>query len=341
MSVPNQARREFSSKVATSAFFLVTAVTIGCELRYINPFPYPLTTVDFVAGVGDLAIPLGFLGACVLVFFRARVAYGLGLAVSAIGLRWFILLERRQRRFSVSSWSVFNVAWEPASWREALIILSVALIVVSAVCAVLRLLPARWTVRKLPLGQRNWPAVAAGFLALGVWLFRAGTPYQIPLFVRAVPPSFGILHVEKRGLRFHETAVSAYRNGRFFVARTERDLFRYEFQTQGTQGTMSYEQVEAFRTSTDFWRLQTAPAASLHSWNAEGWYAVSDSKILAFTTENRTAPPQLVVDVFSEIDKLPVDAKWTASGRDVCFGFCYGPLAALGFKFANGFPRTQ
>jgi hypothetical protein len=272
------------------------------------------------------------------VFFRARVAYGLGLASAAIGLRWLILHERG---LSVSSWTVFNVAWEPESWREVLIILSVALTVVSGVCATtLRLLPARWTVRKQPISQRTWPAVAVGFLVLGVWLFRAGTPYDA-LIVDGSTPRFRILHVEKRGVHFHETAISAYRNGLFFVARTERNLFRYEFETQVTQGVMPYEQVETFRTSAELWRLRTAPAFLLHTWNAEGWFAVSDSQILAFTTENKTAPPQLVVEMFSEIDKLPVDAKWTESGRDVCFGFCYGPLSALGFKFANSFPRTR
>jgi hypothetical protein len=337
MSMPPQARREFLSKIAVAGFFFATALAIGCELQYIYPFlPYPLTTTDFVAGVGVLAIPLGFVCACVLVFFRARVAYGLGLAAAAIGLRWLIRLERS---FLVSSWSVFNMALEPESWREVLIILSVALIVVSGVCAALRLLPARWTVRKLPLGQRTWPAAAAGFLALGVWLFHAGTPYQIPLIVDAVRPELTILHVEKRGLRFHETAISASRDGKLFVGRTERNLLQYEFETQASKGMMPYERVKTFRKSAQLWKLRTGPAQLLHSWNAEGWYVVDDSKILAFTTENKTAPPQVVVDMFSEMDKLPAVAKWTASGRDVCFGFCYGPMAALGFEFANSFPH--
>jgi hypothetical protein len=63
--MPPQARREFSSKIAASAFFLITAVIVG------------LTTTDFAAGVGDLAIPFGFLCACALVLFRARRSHHL------------------------------------------------------------------------------------------------------------------------------------------------------------------------------------------------------------------------------------------------------------------------
>jgi hypothetical protein len=113
--------------------------------------------------------------------------------------------------------------------------------------------------RNLPLRQRTWPAVAASFLALGAWFFHGSTPYKIPLIVDAPAPTFRILHVEKRGLHFHETAISAYRNGTFFVERTERNLFYYKFEIQGFKGYVPYEQVETFRTSAELWKLRTAP----------------------------------------------------------------------------------
>jgi hypothetical protein len=191
--------------------------------------------------------------------------------------------------------------------------------------------------RKLPVGQRSWPAIAAGFLVLGIWLYHAGTPYQIPLIVDEVEPRFRILSVEKRGLRFHETSIRAYRNGEFWISRTERSLLQYKFETQFSHGVMPYKQVEAFRRSAEVWKLRMASVPSLHSWNAEGWYVVSGSKIVAFTSENKTVPPSLVVDTFSEIERLPLLATRTVTDRDVCLGFCYGPLAALGFKYSNSF----
>jgi hypothetical protein len=102
---------------------------------------------------------------------------------------------------------------------------------------------------------------------------------------------------------------------------------------------MPHTQVEAFKKSVELLTLQPMPAVMLHSWNAEGWYVVGKAKILAFTTENQTAPPRVVVDMFSEIEKVPVVATLTVSGRDVCLGFCYGPMAALGFEYVNSFVR--
>jgi hypothetical protein len=230
MSASPEARHEFFSKIAVSAFFLVTAIGIACEFWYVYPIPYPLTaTGPFVAGVAALASPFAFLCACVLVFFRSRAAYGLGLAAGLMGLPWFILAERSS---PISSWIIFNVALEPGSAAEVFEIVSVALIVVSSSCATLRMLPTRWTLRKLPFGQRNWPAIATGFLVLGIWLYHAGTPYQIPIIADEVPPEFRILHVEKRGLRFHETAILAYRNGVVWISPNERKLFQYKFETQ-------------------------------------------------------------------------------------------------------------
>jgi hypothetical protein len=203
----------------------------------------------------------------------------------------------------------------------------------------LRLLPVRWTLRKKSVGQHNWPAIAAGFLVLGVWLCHAGTPYQIPVIADEVTPEFRILRVEKRGLRFHETAILAYRNGEVWISRNERKLFQYKFDTQAFYGVMPHKQVEAFKTSVELLTLRPMPVLMLHSWDAEGWYLVGKSKILAFTSENQTAPPRLVVDMFSEIEKLPVVATRTVRGRDVCLGFCYGPMAALGFEYMNSFVR--
>lgn len=200
MSAPREARHELSSKIAAAAFFLVTAVSIGCEFWYIYPNFYSSTTTGrFVAGVAALASPFVFLCACILVFFRPLAAYGLGLAAGLMSLPWFILAERS---IQASSWIVFNVAMGPGSAAEVFEILSVALIVVSSCCAILRLLPTRWTLRMLPLRQRNWPAIVAVFFVLGIWLYHAGTPYQIPVIADEVTPEFRILRVEKRGLRF-------------------------------------------------------------------------------------------------------------------------------------------
>ena len=323
--------------MVVAAFFLFTAVSIAREFWHIYPiFDPPFQMDRLAAGVASLASPFVFLCAGALVFFRPRTAYRLGLAAGLMGLPWFILAERSS---PTSSWIVFNVPFEPRRNAGVLAILSVALIVVSSVCAIARLVPPRWKLRKRPLGQRNWPAILAGFAVLGIWLYHAGTPYQIPVIADEVTPEFRILRVEKRGLHFHETAIRAYRNGVVLISRNERNLFQYKFEIRGFQGLMSHKQVEAFQKSVELLTQRRAPAPMLHAWNAAGWYVVGQSKILAYTTENKMKPPQLVVDIFNEIENRPMVATPTAIGRDVCFGFCYGPLAALGFDYMNSFRR--
>jgi hypothetical protein len=78
--------------------------------------------------------------------------------------------------------------------------------------------------------------------------------------------------------------------------------------------------------------VRTAPATPLHSWNADGWYVVlKDSRLLAFTSEQGTSPPKEVTDWFRQIESMPLRDEEQFALRDVCLGFCYDPLAALGF----------
>lgn len=123
------------------------------------------------------------------------------------------------------------------------------------------------------------------------------------------------------------------------ISRNERNLFQYKFEVQGFQGVMAHKQVEAYKKSIELLTQRRAPTPMLHAWNAEGWYVVGESKILMFTTENKIRPPRVVVDMFNEIEKQPIVVTRTVIGRDICFGFCYGPLAALGFDYLNSFNR--
>jgi hypothetical protein len=87
--------------------------------------------------------------------------------------------------------------------------------------------------------------------------------------------------------------------------------------------------------SPQLWALHTQPAKELRAWNAEGWYVtLKDSHLLAFISEYHTAPPREVTELFQEIKNLPGQPRPFAI-RDVCLGFCYDPIAALGFWYSN------
>jgi hypothetical protein len=334
MAIWGETRRQAFSELSVAAVFVAAAVSIACEFPYIIDLLYTPTARWVATGIAVLLSPFAFMGAAVLVFFRPRFGYGFGLAASVLALPWFIQAERARQASYGSSWIVFNGALERGSRLSVFIVLSVAAIVVAATCAALRLLPDRWTVRNVPLRERTWPAFAAAFLVLVVWLFHSAIPYKIPLIADGPQPRFQILHVQKRGLHFQEVEMSASRDGRFYISRSDRSLPQYKFGMRVSPGVMSYEHIRAFIESPELGKLSTPPTTRLRQWNAEAWYVVLQGpKLLVFSSEYQTAPPQVVTDMFSEIEKLPVGRERTQVTRDVCMGFCYHPLAALGLDY--------
>lgn len=151
--------------------------------------------------------------------------------------------------------------------------------------------------------------------------------------------NFRILHVEKRGLHFQETGISTYHDAEFWVWRNDRRLFQYRFESRGVHGVLPqtvFEHAAALVRSPQLWATHTPAAKGLRSWNAEGWYVVlRDTQLFAFTSEYGTRPPREVTDLFYEAEKLPGTELKPWSVRDVCLGFCYGPVAGLGFQYSN------
>jgi len=55
---------------------------------------------------------------------------------------------------------------------------------------------------------------------------------------------------------------------------------------------------------------------------------LKDSRLISFEAQ----PPPEMVALFSELDKFPESQERPFVSRDVCLGFCYDPIAALGFE---------
>jgi len=90
--------------------------------------------------------------------------------------------------------------------------------------------------------------------------------------------------------------------------------------------------MHAFVQSAQQWKLRTPLPKALRSWNAEGWYiVVEDSRLISFSTEYGTAPPEEVTSLFQDLESVPAKERLFVQ-RDVCLGFCYDPLAGLGFS---------
>jgi hypothetical protein len=284
-----------------------------------------------------------FLCASAIVFIRPRLGYALGVIASLMALSWFLQAELSPD--NVNSWTGLNyessiqmlpqLEDNPSKMK----IISVFFLAVAFATSLLRMLPPRWSLRESPLCRSTWPAVAVGFLVLAVWFGCSVTPYHIPAFDHPMGMQFRILHVQKHGLHFDETTVSEERNGVAWIERAERRLFQYRFYKRiastalGEVSPTTMERIRTFIQSPTLLASRTANPEALRAWNAEGWYVVlKDSKLISFTSEWGTVPPKEVIELFHEIENLPSGGRSPFFARDVCLGFCYDPIAALGFQ---------
>jgi hypothetical protein len=249
-------------------------------------------------------------------------------------------------------WLTFNVpdnewnAYPPL--YAVMTILFVGLIVLAVATAGLRLLPARWRFRRVPIRERTWPAIAASFIVLAVWFSQSVMPYRIPGAVDYSDyPILQILHVEKRGLQFREACVSVWGRGirqvvnpvRVSFSGNDRRLFEYRFDESQSSGKLSEtltERVRAMIPSSERATPHSDTIKPIRNWNADAWYFNAEGEGLkAYTTANGSIPPQEIVDLFDDLEKLPHSSAAHSTRKDVCLGFCYDPLSELGFLYAN------
>jgi hypothetical protein len=342
MAVPSDHHGEVRPRLTAAILFLCAGASQGWALWIF--LDRPLASWDTPAVIAAWVSPLLFLSACVLVFFRPHVGYTLGVVAGLLAVPWLV-----ENEFSPATWN----SWVTLNYESplptppgegsyiaftGLKILSVFLVVTAIVCSLLRLLPIRWSFRQLPLYGRTWPAFVVGFLVIAVWFGFSVAPYRVPAYDHPASAEFRILHLEKRGLRFNETMVMVRRNGQAWVLHSNPRLLQYRFEERVASASLydasptASERARAFAQSSALWNLRTGPATPLRSWNAEGWYIVlKDSRLLTFTSEQGAPPPKEVTDWFHQIESLPLRDEQRFALRDVCFGFCYDPVAALGF----------
>ena len=156
-------------------------------------------------------------------------------------------------------------------------------------------------------------------------------------------PILQILRVEKRGLQFHEICISVwgYRNHPESVSFSgnDRRLFQYRFQQKQSWGELSgplkgriESLIQSSQVATRSWDL----VQPLRTWNVDGWYFTGEGVGLkADTTDKGANPPQEIVDLFYDLERLPRLRESESDRKDVCLGFCYDPLSGLGLLYAN------
>jgi hypothetical protein len=334
------------ARIACVMLLVSTAVAVACTVLptlsqdFMTDFAHKMSGSIF-ADFSAKVCPLILLCASALIFFRPRLGYGLGLLGGLLLLPWFVWTESALWE---GSWPVLNSVGATPSDRQLSLyvkfrLASALLMSITAACCILRSFPSRWAFRGSPVRRRTWPSFVFGFAIVVLWFHHSAQPYRVPIIVDGPRSLVRVLHVEKRGLQFRETGMSTSRDHRFIRWRDDRHLFQYRFDRRMDWGVLDnalFERMNSLLTSEALRMRRTPPAKPLLSWNAEGWYIVlRDERLLAFTGEDRLVPPHEIIDLLHDIEDVSMQASGHGPVQDICFDFCYGPVAALGFVFPN------
>ena len=317
---------------------LITWAYLACAI--VLPTTRFLYVLIFVGAVFS---PLVFAGAAIALFHRPGLGYLTGLVAGLMAAPSYLLQELHP--YFENSWILLN--YNPTGRQGLEVVLfaklrmiAILLIAIAIIVSLLRMIPAHWVLRRRPICGRSWPAFALCAIMLPVWMGSAAMPYRIAIIADGPAPELAILHVVKRGLQFHESALAVYLNG-FYATQISRRLLRYQFEESLAHGSLPdalRQRAFSLPQSLQAMALSTRPPKPLRAWNAEGWYVRSPGfGVLAFTTEYGTAPPHEVIELFHELEAaMPPAGEWRKLAmRDVCLGFCYDPLAGLGLIYSN------
>jgi hypothetical protein len=354
-----------ATAIAVDLLFLAAAVLLLTKTRAILPrlasyllWPYWLVLALVFCGYFFEATPvraalaflcltvslvLAFAGGAVR--YRPTIAHGAALAavVAAPWVYWNVIQDTPLGNV----WTSFNLPDPDRMMGKGflllatLIVLSVALITLAVATAAIRLTPAGWKILGTPLRDRTWPAILVAFALLGVWFGQSVTPYRISGAVDYSGwPLLRILHVQKQGLQFHETSVGlwGYRapDSVSFLA-NDRRLFQYRFREKGSRTELPAALQLRVNTVLDSLRGTSGNIETVRpvrAWNADEWYLIGENIGLHAYTAGTTPPPE-VVELFHDLENLPRSREYSSELRDVCLGFCYDPLAGLGYLYAN------
>jgi hypothetical protein len=335
MKTAEAADFSLKSKLYMAALMLANAVVLGLLLRKCPSFDQGAFYKP------ALVSPLAMLIAARMQFWRPRVSYLVASVASLMPAMWLWRIEADYFRFGMNSWIALNgsdngpVTVDPIQYAK-LRIIGAFLILLLLLTATLHSLPRKWIFLGKPLALRTWPAFVFSVCSVGIWFAVSVTPYREPTIVDAVSPVLSILHVEKNGLSFNETRISFYRDRSFQILRAHRNLFRYNFDDQVGNGVMNSDDFAKVDAAVALRRTITHTSGdpkAIRSWKTEMWY-VSESRRNIATFRSSDVPAEFG-GLLQAVEKTSVRSAHDWQRRDVCLGFCYDPVAGLGYSAIN------
>jgi hypothetical protein len=139
-------------------------------------------------------------------------------------------------------------------------------------------------------------------------------------------------------IRIFAILIQGFRAARF--AENDRRLFEYRFKSRWTSGGHPPEQLVQRLAAMLGQPGQRAGEGDVikpvRAWTADNWYFYSEGRGLkAYGTVNGAAPPQEVVQMIEDLERLPRLSKGESELRDVCLGWCFDPLSTMGYLYSN------
>ena len=251
------------------------------------------------------------------------------LALIATAMAWpYFVMSERSYLYSANAWNLLNSTSREAVAYGKINVIAILLLLVATVCAVVRMFPAGWSLREIPLRDRVSPIFAVSLPLAAFWFVTNAWPYHVPEPHHGLSAELSLLHVKKRGLHSWETQISFFRDSKTYVARTERKPLHYH--ARGTYHSVSLS-AESLSRAREFYahsrEISAQPRTSPRKWNSDSWYLYLDGNLYSiFTDADNTTPPEDLVRWFEETEKLPpLSAASPTVINDVCLGFCYDP----------------
>jgi len=335
------------SALATPATALIWPYWLGlaltCEGRWYQDtaihavfyFLCFLTPIVFALAAGAISWSPSFAHATALLGILGIPSLYWNLRDNGMGNVW-VMFNQPDNRFAVYPlFYIFGICF-------------VALVTLATATAILCLITNLWPSGRAAVSDRVWPAAVMSLIVMIVWFCQSVMPYRIPGAVDyAGWPVLQILHIQKRGLQFREecVSVSGYRMTNDYWLRAvnfsgnNRRLLQYRFKELGATGQLSEsirERVIAMLTASNQRHASWESVKPVRNWNADNWYVIAEgSGLKSYTTANGSLPPRDLVDLFNDLEHLPHASETQSELKDVCLGFCYDPLSAMGYLYAN------
>lgn len=280
---------------------------------------------------------LGLLAAAGVMPWKPRLGHAIAAAGALFVLAWFVQLEHSFYGWGTNTWIAFNSSRSEGIDRLRVQIVGTWLLIAAVGWSIRSLLPQR-----LVKIRRWWQPFAMATACLIAWYLMSVSPYRVPVIADGMRADLTILHVQKDGMRFRESTISVIAYRRLcLTSQIERRYFQYRF-------SMEYHRIECPReVGALVDRLNQAmqgtgngtPPNPIRQWKADRWYVYNYGPrggLFHEFSEGSGKLPAEVVDLANMLEtagnRVPPD-KWEV--RDICFGFCYGPLAGLGFQNLN------